>query len=84
VTLLSADTPADVEKVQIDLLRQMPPWRKLALVGEMNRAMRAMALAGLHQRYPHDGPAMIHRRFADLVLGAELAACAYGPLLEED
>ena len=56
----------------------------LGVVGEMNRAVRAMALAGLHQRYPHDGPAMIRRRLADLVLGAELAACAYGPLLEED
>ena len=42
MALLSADTPAELEKVQIDLLRRMPPWRKMALVGEMNRAVRTM------------------------------------------
>jgi len=83
MAVLALDTPAEVERVQIDLLRQMPPWRKLALVGEMNRAVRTMALAGLRQRYPHDDPAMIRRRLADLVLGPELAARAYGPLPEE-
>jgi len=82
MAVLALDTPAEVERVQIDLLRQMPPWRKLALVGEMNRAVRTMALAGLRQRYPHDAPAMIRRRLADLVLGPELAARAYGPLPE--
>ena len=82
MALLATDTPAEVEHVQIDLLRRMPPWRKLALVGEINQAVRTMALAGLRQRYPHDSPAMIRRRLADLVLGAELAARAYGPLPE--
>ena len=84
MALLCMDTSPKVEKVQIDLLRRMPPWRKMALVGEMNRAVRTMALAGLRHRYPHDGPAMIRRRLADLVLGAELAARAYGPPPEAD
>jgi len=83
MALLSMDTPHEIEQLQIDLLRRMPPWRKMALVGEMNRTVRTMALAGLRQRYPHDGPAMIRRRFADLVLGVELAARAYGPLPED-
>ena len=84
MALLSADTPAELEKVQIDLLRRMPPWRKMALVSEMNRAVRTMALAGLRQRYPHDGPAMIRRRLADLLLGSDLAARVYGSLPTED
>lgn len=84
MALLSMDTSPEVEKIQIDRLRRMPPWRKMALVGEMNRAVRTMALAGLRQRYPHEGPDMIRRRLADLVLGPELAARVYGPLPEVD
>ena len=62
----------------------MPPWRKLALVGEMNQTVRTLALAGLRQRYPADTPAMRRRRLADLLLGPELAARAYGPFQEGD
>jgi len=36
---------------------QMPAWRKLELVGDMNEAVRTLALAGLRQRYPNDTPA---------------------------
>ncbi|MBN1140063.1 MAG: hypothetical protein JXM73_26070 [Anaerolineae bacterium] len=83
MTTLAADTHPDVEQLQIQRLRQMPAWRKLALVSEMNRTVRALALAGLRQRYPDAGPAELDRRLADLVLGPELAARAYGPLPEE-
>ena len=82
MTALSSDTMSKTEQLQIDHLRQMPPWRKLALVGEMNRTVRTLALAGLRQRYPHDTPEQRRRRLADLVLGEELAARAYGPLTE--
>ena len=82
MTTLAADTHPDVERLQIERLRQMPAWRKLALVGEMNRTVRALALAGLRQRYPEAGPAELGRRLADLALGPELAARAYGPLPE--
>jgi hypothetical protein len=52
-------------------------------VGEMNRTVQALALAGLRQRHPDDTPAQRRRRLADLLLGPELAACVYGPLPEE-
>ena len=80
---LSADTLPHVERMQIERLRQMPAWRKLALVSEMNRAVRDLALAGLRQRYPHDAPAQRQRRLADLLLGPELATRVYGPVPEE-
>ena len=54
------------------------------MVSEMNRTIRALALAGLRQRYPADTPAMRQRRLADLLLGPELAARAYGPFQEGD
>ena len=79
---LSADTSLQMEQIQIEGLRRMPVWRKLALVGEMNRAVRELALAGLRQRHPHDTPAQRQRRLADLILGPELARRVYGPTLE--
>jgi hypothetical protein len=80
---LSPDTSPYIEQMQIERLRQMPAWRKLALVGEMNRAVRDLALAGLRQRHPYETPAQRQRRLADLLLGSELAARVYGPVLEE-
>ena len=79
MTTLSPDTSSQIEQIQIERLRHMPVWRKLALVGEMNRAVRELALAGLRQRHPNDSPAQRHRRLADLLLGEELAARVYGP-----
>ena len=80
---LSLDTDPEIEKLQIEGLRQMPSWRKLALACDMNRAVRSLALAGLRQRYPDDSPAQRQRRLADLILGPELAARAFGPMPEE-
>jgi len=83
LTTLSPDTDPEIEKLQIDGLRQMPPWRKMALVSSMNRMVRCLALAGLRQRYPDDSPAQRRRRLADLILGPDLAARAYGPEPED-
>ena len=43
MTTLAADTSPHIEQIQIERLRQMPAWRKLSLVGEMNRAARDLA-----------------------------------------
>ena len=76
---LSPDTHPDAERVQIELLRQAPTWRKLHMVAQMNSTLRALALSGLRQRYPDASPDELRRRLADLWLGPELAAKAYGP-----
>ena len=83
MTTLSPDTHPEIERLQIERLRQMPAWRKMALVGEMNRTVRTLALAGLRQRHPDDSPAQRRRRLADLLLGPELAVRVYGPLMEK-
>ena len=83
MTTLSPDTHPEIERLQIERLRQMPAWRKMALVGEMNRTVRTLALAGLRQRHPDDSPAQRRRRLADLLLGSELAVRVYGPLMEK-
>lgn len=83
MSTLWPDTHPDIERFQIEWLRQMPSWRKMALMAEMTQAVRTLALAGLRQRYPADTPTQRRRRLADLLLGPELAARVYGPAPEE-
>ena len=79
-----ADTYPGIKSLRLEGLRQMPSWRKMELTAEMGRTVQMLALAGLRQRYPDDMPARRRRRLADLLLGPELAARAFGPLPEED
>jgi hypothetical protein len=83
VSALWLDTPSEIERLQIERLRQMPPWRKIELMAGMSQTVQTLALAGLRQRHPDDTPAQRRRRLADLLLGPELATLAYGPPLEE-
>lgn len=74
------DTSPEAERVLIDLYRKANPARKMALVLEANRTAQILALAGLRERHPGETPALLRRRLADLLLGKELAAKAYGPM----
>jgi hypothetical protein len=77
---LSVDTDPEAERVQLEILRAMPAWRKAQLIEEAITAARDLALAGLRARHPEAGPRELRRRLFDLELGEELAARAYGPL----
>jgi len=77
---LFPDTSPEAEAVLIELLRQMPPWRKLYLVGQMNQTLRTLALSGLRARHPRATSQELRRRLADLLLGPDLAARVHGPL----
>jgi hypothetical protein len=77
---MSLDTHPDAKRVQIELMRQAPPWRKMELLGQLNHMAKLFALSGLRTRHPHASEGEIRRRLADLVLGQELAARVYGPL----
>jgi hypothetical protein len=79
---LSPDTQPEAEEVLIELLRRAPAWRKLQMIGELNRMVCTLGLSGLRQRYPHASEEELRRRLADLWLGQELAARVYGPLVE--
>lgn len=78
------DTSPATERLQIELMRQAPSWRKAYLVGQMTESMRLLALAGLRQRHPLATPDQLRRMLADLWLGPELATRVYGPLPEEN
>jgi hypothetical protein len=77
------DTRPEIATLQRNLLRQASTARKLTLLGQMNQAVKTLALSGLHSRYQHDSPEILRRRLVDLVLGPELARRVYGPLVEK-
>jgi hypothetical protein len=78
-----SDTSPETERILFAMLRDMPAWRKLELVAQLNQAVRELALSGLRERYPQADEAVIRRKLADLVLGSELAEKAYGPVTEK-
>ena len=74
------DTHPAARAVQLQLLRSAPVWRKVEIWGQLNLQARELALCGLRTRFPRAEQGELRRRLADLLLGAELAARAYGPL----
>ena len=79
MTALFPDTEPQAEQVLVNLLRCASVARKLEMLGQMNAAARQMALQGLRGRHPGATEAQLQRYLADLLLGSELAARAYGP-----
>ena len=75
-----SDTRPEIEDLQIQLLRQVPPWQKLEMMTQLIAAARRLAWQGLQKRFPLASEVELRRRFADLVLGADLAQKVYGDL----
>ena len=81
---LAEDTHPEAERVLIELLRRATPARKMAMVIDANQTARLLALTGLRERNPAASASALRRRLADLWLGADLAAKAYGPLNDHE
>jgi hypothetical protein len=73
-----SDTDPAMEALQIHLLHEAPPWRKMELLAGLNASAKNLALAGLRRRFPKASPEELRRRLADLLLGEELARKVYG------
>lgn len=73
-----SDTHPKMEALQIQLLRQASPTRKMNMLAQLNAAARLLAWTGLRSRYPQAGEVELRRRLADLLLGEELARKVYG------
>ncbi len=84
MTQVFPDTPPETERVLFAMLREMPPWRKLEMLAQLNQAGRELVLCGLRQQYPAATSTELQRRLADILLGKELAAKVYGPLLNAE
>lgn len=76
------DTHPKMEALQIKLLHEATPFRKIELLASLNQCARRLALAGLWQRYPDTSKAALQRRLADLLLGPEVARSVLGEQLD--
>ena len=68
-----SDTNPKMEALQIRLLRETPPWRKMEMLAELNKAARELALAGLRQRYPEANETTLLRYLGNILLGSDIA-----------
>lgn len=73
------DTDPKALEVHLRLMREAPAWRKLQLVDDLNRTLRALALSDLRRRYPEATETELRRRLAERLFGSALAKRAYGP-----
>ena len=74
----SLDTTEEVDRRQFDLWREMPDWRKLQLLGELCDTAKAMATAGLRERYPDADAHEIKMRLAATWLDRATMVKFYG------
>ncbi|MBE0410987.1 MAG: hypothetical protein IBX69_14805 [Anaerolineales bacterium] len=72
-----SDTHANMEALQMRLLRGAPPWRKMELLVSLVNSSRSLAMAGMRERYPNASEAELRRQFAELMLGTDLAQQIY-------
>lgn len=66
------DTHPSIEEIQVKILREMPPWRKIELVFELSGTVSTLARLGISRRYPRIGEQELRRRYADLALGTDI------------
>lgn len=76
---LAHDTDRAAEEVQIEILRSLPPWRKLELLDDACETTRALMLAGLRSRNPGASEAELYRLLMGLLWGEVLATEIWGP-----
>lgn len=74
-----SDTTPEADAIQLEILRQMPVWRKLQLMEELTDMARLVALDSLRQQFPQASQKELRRLLMDRLLGPELAATVYGP-----
>ena len=78
MSTLYSDTHPKMEALQIQLLRQASPTRKMNMLAQLNASARLLALTGLRAQYPQASESELRRKLAGLLLGEELARKLYG------
>lgn len=75
--ILSRDTSADVERLQIEAWRRMSPLEKAGIMSHATMDALTLALAGIRQRHPGASERECFLRLAALQLGSTLVRQVY-------
>ena len=78
MSALFSDTNPKIEAIQIEIIRRMPAWKKIAMVDSLNETVKSLAISGIRERHPDATPQQVRRMLAELMLGADLAQKVYG------
>ncbi len=68
-----ADTPREVEKIQINLLRQAGQARRIQIMLSLTQSMFELSRHNLCQTYPHLSEQERNVKFVELLYGPQLA-----------
>ena len=60
MSALLSDTHSKMESLQIQLLRQAAPVRKMEMLAQLNASAHTLALTGLRSRYPQASEVELH------------------------
>jgi hypothetical protein len=77
LAILSRDTSADVEHLQIEAWRRMSPLEKTGIMSRATRDTVTLALAGIRQRHPGASERECFIRLAAFQLGPTLVRQVY-------
>ena len=75
--ILSRDTSADVERLQIEAWRRMSPLEKAGIMSQATSDALTLALSGIRQRHPGASERECFIRLAALQLGPTLVRQVY-------
>jgi hypothetical protein len=75
--VLSRDTSADVERLQIEAWRRMSPLEKAGIMSQATSDALTLALSGIRQRYPGASERECFIRLAALQLGPSIVRQVY-------
>ncbi len=75
---LAEDTPIEVERIQVEILRRMTPAQKMERMVSLNRSVRSIAQASVRRKYPNASAREVTMRVASRWLPAELMVKAFG------
>jgi hypothetical protein len=77
MTALYPDTHPKMEALQIEIIRRMPTWKKIAIVDDLNETVKTLAMSGIKLRHPNATPEQARRMLVEMMLGEELARKVY-------
>lgn len=75
---LAEDTPIEVERIQVEILRRMSPGQKMDRMTSLNRSLRSMVRAQIRRRHPDAFEREIDLRTASRWLDPDVMAKAFG------
>ena len=78
MTSTLSDTSPDIQRIHYELMREVPPVKRLQLAMELTQTARELILADIQYRFPDADPDELRRRFIARMLPRQDVIKVYG------